>query len=549
MSDMALPGNTQSTNDKQRAALAAQAIADDDNPLPGKPSWWKWAIAITASMGAILEVIDTSIVNVALPDMQGNLGATLSEIGWVVTGYAVANVIMIPLSAWLGVVFGKKKYFIFCLIGFTLASVLCGMATNLDTLIAARVLQGLAGGGLLAKAQTILFETFSKKEQSMAQAIFGLGVMVGPAIGPTLGGYITDTLNWRWIFFINIPFGILAVIMAIIFFIPDDIKDRKNNPVDWWGIAFLTIGLSTFQTMLEEGQREDWFSSRFIITMGILSAVGITLFVIRELSTEFPAVDLRVLRYKSLAAGSVFSTILGMGLYGALFAIPIFAQSILHFTAQQTGMLLLPSALVSAGFMMVSSQLTRFMDPRLIIGIGAVTLAVTMFHLAGINPQTSEDSLFVPLLFRGIGTVMMFLPLTLATLGPIPKKDIAAASGFFNLTRQIGGSIGIAILTTLLSQRENFHRATLNVNINNYNPVFRERIASYTAAMQAHGFDAVTAHAKALRLVDGSLDGQAAIQSFGDIFWVIGVVFILSLGLLFFLGKPQGGAKVPMDAH
>lgn len=514
-----------------------------------RPSWWKWAIAITASLGALLEVIDTSIVNVALPDMQGNLGATLSEIGWVVTGYAVANVVMIPLSAWLGDYFGKKNYFVFCLIGFTLASIMCGMADNLTMLIIARVLQGLAGGGLLAKGQSIIFETFPPHEQNIAQAVFGLGVMVGPALGPTLGGYITDAIGWRWIFYINIPFGIMAVIAAMVFFPRDKINPEvRKRKVDWWGIGLLAIGLSCFQTMLEEGHQEDWFASSFIILMAVFSFVGLLLFIWRELTVDHPAVDLRVLRYRSLAAGSVFSAVLGMGLYGAMFALPIFAQTLMHYNAEKTGFLMLPGALASAVFMMLGAQLSKKLDPRLLIAAGSIILALTMFVLAGINPSTNEDSLFWPLIWRGAGTVLMFMPLTLATLSPIPKQDIAAASGFFNLTRQVGGSIGIAILTTLLAERQNFHRATLSENISLYDPGVRARLEGMTHMFQQKGADLATAKQQALAMLDGVLNQQAAVLSYADIFWFMGVVFILSMGLLFFLGK-KGEAEVPMDAH
>lgn len=528
--------------------MSSAAAALPQSSGIAKPSWWKWMIALTASLGAVLEVIDTSIVNVALNEMQGTLGATLSEIGWVVTGYAVANVIMIPLSAWLGDYFGKKNYFIFCLIGFTLASILCGLSHTLDMLIISRVLQGLAGGGLLAKAQSILFETFKKEEQGLAQAVFGLGVMIGPALGPTLGGYLTDTIGWRWIFFINIPFGILAVIMAAIFFIPDKIKANFDRRVDWWGIGLLAIGLAAFQTMLEEGQQDDWFASRFIVTMAVLSVVGLSLFVWRELSIDYPAVNLRVLKYRSLAAGSVFSMILGLGLYGALFAIPVFAQTILHYTAMQTGLLLLPSAIASAFFMIISGQASKHLDARWVIAFGAIVLAVTMFYLAGINPDSNEQSLYWPLIWRGIGTVFMFLPLTMATIAPIPKEDIPAATGFFNLTRQIGGSVGIAILTTMLAQRENFHRSVLTEHVSFYDPMVRARLTGMAHAFQARGMDAVSAKEKALGALDGMVNMHAAVLSYGDIFWLVGVIFILSLGLLFFLGSGKN-SEMPADAH
>jgi len=310
--------------------------------------WLKWAILLSSCLGAMMETVDTSIVNVAVPDMRGNLGATLSEIGWVSTGYTMANVIIIPLTAWLGMQFGKKSYFLFSLVSFTLASVLCGMSNSLGMLIAARVFQGLAGGGLLAKAQSLLFETFPREEQGQASAIFGLGVIVGPAIGPTLGGLITDGLDWRWIFFINVPIG-LAAIWMIYTLLPEDSQEARMNVkgsvVDWWGILWLTLGLGTFQMVLEQGQQEDWFGSSFIRWSTAISVVSLILFVRQELTTRHPAVDLRVLRHKALMAGSLYSIVLGFGLYGAVFIIPVFAQAQLHFTATKTGLLLMPGAL------------------------------------------------------------------------------------------------------------------------------------------------------------------------------------------------------------
>lgn len=509
--------------------------------------WKKWAIALTASLGAILEVIDTSIVNVALTDMQATLGATVSEIGWVVTGYAIANVILIPLTAWLGDYFGKKSYFIFSLVGFTIASVMCGLAFNLPMLIISRIIQGLCGGGLLAKGQTILFETFPPHEQGIAQAVFGVGVMAGPAIGPTLGGYLTDTLGWRWIFFINIPFGVAAVVMAILFLPPDsrNLNHQKDQAVDWWGIALLAISIGSLQTVLEEGEREEWFESSFITSLMLVGLIGLGLFIWRELSTKNPAVDLRVLRHRSLAAGSLYSGILGMGLYGALFAVPIFAQSILQFTAMQTGMLLAPSALASAIVMVLLGKLSSKIDARLLIASGAVGTTLVMFQLSNLTPQTGTDDLFWPLLWRGAVTVLMFLPLSLATLGPLPQQDISAGSGFYNLTRQLGGSIGIAVLTTLLDRREAFHRAVLLEHVTPYDLATNQRLDMLTGALQSRGIDAQTAQQQALALISQSVSTQAAVLSFADIFRFVGVVFLCSLPLLFFLGKGKGGKNVP----
>jgi DHA2 family multidrug resistance protein len=510
----------------------------------------KWMIVATASLAAILQVIDTSIVNVALTDMQSTLGATLGEIGWVITSYAMATVIVIPLSAWLGEYFGKKRYFVFSIAGFTIASILCGLSTTLPMLVFARVLQGLAGGGLLAKAQSILFETFPKEEQGKAQAIFGIGVIAGPAIGPTLGGWLTTNFSWPWIFYVNIPFGIAAVLMALAY-VPEEIhKVRQiSSRVDWLGIGLLVVGLGSLQYMLEEGNSEDWFESRLIVTLAMTALIGMALFIWRELATDHPAVDLRVLRHRSLAAGSMFSAVLGMGLFGAIFAIPIFAQSLLHYTAQQTGMLLLPGALASAVMMPIAGKLSGKYDARALIAIGALVVVGSLMALGSLTPQTGDTDLFWPLIWRGAGTVLMFLPLSLATLSPLPKKDVPSASGFYNLTRQLGGSIGIAILTTLLAQRQGFHHATLAERISTSNPVAVERLQTISAGLMARGIDPETAQRQALSITERNINLQAAVMSFNDIFRVVAIIFIASLPLLLLLSKGRGNAPAPAAEH
>ncbi|QUE53281.1 DHA2 family efflux MFS transporter permease subunit [Luteolibacter ambystomatis] len=505
----------------------------------------KWVIALAASLGAILEVIDTVITNVALPDIRGNLGATLSEAGWISTSYACANVVIIPLSAWLGYRFGRRNYFVFSLIGFTLASLLCGISNSLGMLIFARVLQGLAGGGLLAKAQSIVFETFSARERPLAQAIFGLGVIVGPAIGPVLGGWLTDNMGWRWIFFINLPLGVLAVLMCTTF-MPSDRPEEINRTgkVDWSGIGLLAVGLACFQLFLEEGQQDDWFESRFICTVAIASVIGIILFIWRELTTEHPAVDLRVLRYRSMIGGSLYSAVLGMGLYGIMFAVPIFVQDYLHYTALQSGMILVPGAFASAAMMMAYGKIGNKVSPRTMIFFGALLTSLTGFLLMDINPDTGTKQLFWPLIARGFGSVMMFMPLSIATLGPLDKKDIAAGSGFYSLTRQLGSSIGIALITTLLARREALHRSVLVERISDYRPQVGERIDLLTNAFTAHSGSKQVAHDQAMGLLDRIVSGQAILQSYEDIFTYVAALFIFTLPLLFFLGgKPNKNAS------
>ena len=512
----------------------------------------KWIITLSASLGAILEVIDTSITNVALPDIRGNLGATLSEAGWVSTAYACANVVIIPLSAWLGNRFGRKNYFVFSLVGFTVSSVLCGLSPNLGFLIAARILQGIAGGGLLAKAQSVVFESFAPGERGAAQAIFGLGVIAGPALGPVMGGWLTDHMGWRWIFFINIPFGILAVSMCTTFFPADEPEklDRTGH-VDWTGIALLAIGLASFQTMLEEGQQDDWFSSHFIATMGFLAFAGLVTFVWWELKVDNPAVDLRVLRHRSMIGGSLYSAILGMGIYGIMFAIPVFVQDYLHYTATQSGVLQVPGAIASAVTMILYGKLLSKYDPRLMIGIGALMTTATGVLLMGLNPDTGVQTIFWPLILRAVGSVMMFIPLSLATLGPLPKNEIAAGSGIYSLTRQMGSSIGIALITTMVTRRMAAHRAVLVSHITDYRQPVLDRLHSMTAGFSAMNGDPVAAQHRALGIIDQIVNGQSALIAYSDIFSYVAAAFVVSLPLLLLLGgaKSKAAQEAAAAAH
>jgi DHA2 family multidrug resistance protein len=521
-------------------------LAQSVVPIQAKPkaaAGGKWAIAIAVALGALLEVVDTSIVNVALTDIQNTLGATLSEVSWVVSGYAVANVIVLPLTAWLGDRFGKKRYFIFSLIGFTVASVMCGMATTLPLLVIARVLQGLMGGGLLAKAQAILFETFPPEEQGVAQAFFGAIVIAGPAIGPTLGGYLVTNIGWRWIFFVNVPLGILAVIMCQASLKPDGAK-KNTSQIDWTAIFLLACGLGSLQTLLEEGNSEDWFESRLICALFVSAIVSICAFVYRELKSKAPVVDLRVLRYRSLWAGSLLSVVVGMVLYGTLFGVPIFAQTLMHYTSQETGMLLLPSALASAVTMIGAGQIIRKVDSRLALVIGATILVTSVYMLSKMTSETGANDFFWPLIIRSVGTVAMFLPLNLATLGPIPKKDISAASGFFNLTRQLGGSIGVALLTLLLTQRQAFHRAVLVEKMPLADPHLIERVQMLTAGFMAKGAILIDAQRQALAALNGIVNREALVMSFNDSFFATGVLIVVFMPLVLLLGKVDKNVKV-----
>lgn len=522
----------------------AQALPAPALPAAVPQTNNKWAVAFAVALGALLEVIDTSIVNVGLNDMQTSLGASLSQASWIVSSYAVANVIILPLAAWLGHRFGKKRYFVFSLVGFTTASVLCGMSTNLPMLVIARVLQGLTGGGLMAKAQSILFESFPREEQATAQAFFGAIVIAGPTIGPTLGGYIVTNIGWRWIFFINLPVGILAVLLCLSALPEDELHDGPQKGIDWTAITMLAVGLGCLQTFLEEGNSNDWFDDPLIVLLFVVSILSLVLFVRRELISNAPVVDLRVLGYRSLWAGSILSVIMGMALYGGLFAVPIFAQTILHYTSQQTGLMMLPGALTTAFLMPFAGALSRKMDPRLMLVIGSIILAGSLGMFASMNPSTSGDDLFWPLIIRSVGTTCMFLPLSMASLGPIPREDVASATGFYNLTRQLGGSVGVALLSTMLARRQAFHVAVIGEKLVWNDPLTIERVNTLTGGMMAKGATAAEAKQRALALISGTVMQQGSIMSFADTFWLAGVIIVLFLPLVMLLGKPPQGVKV-----
>ena len=507
----------------------------------------QWAMVITASIGALLEIIDTSITNVALIHIQASLSATLAEVGWVVTGYAMASVVMIPLSSWLSGVFGQRSYFIFCLIGFTAASMLCGLAPNLTVLVVARILQGLLGGGLLPKAQAILFQSVPPALQATTQAVFGLVVLVGPALGPTLGGLLTDSLGWRWIFFINLPFGLLTVLMALAFLEPDPERQPKLagsawGRVDWIGIVLLTLCLASLQVVLEQGHQLDWFESGLISQLSLLAVVSLPVFVVWELRRPAPAVDLRVLRHRSLAAGSAFSLVLGMGLYGTVFVVPVFAQTVLHYTATQTGLLILPGALASGLTMALLGRVVNRIDPRLLIGSASLGMVATMLAMAGIGPDTGADALWWPLIFRGVTTVMMFLPLSLATLGSLPRQEVGAGSGFYNLTRQLGGSFGIALLTLSLDHQQAVHRAHLVESLQVTDPRLQQRLAELQQWLAARAGQGGSLGDQALQVLNRQVDLQAALLAYGDVFRLVALLFLLVTPLVLLLGRPAAAA-------
>jgi MFS transporter, DHA2 family, multidrug resistance protein len=524
------------------AEIAAPIAAPDE----GDPH--KYIIAFAVVLAALMQVIDSSIVNVALPDMMGTLGAGLDEIAWVSTGYILASVIVIPLTGWLGSFFGRKRYFVGSIIIFTMASFLCGASHSLGSLILWRVVQGIGGGALMTVSQAVLFESFPRREAGMAMALFGLGVMVGPTIGPTLGGWITDNHGWPWIFYINLPVGILAAIM-IAGYVHDPDYQRKPSSIDYQGIALLTVSVGALQYVLEHGQRDDWFDSRTIIWLTIVGVAGGVALLWRELTTDHPVIDFRVMRHRQMWVGTVLGVVMGVGLYAMSFTLPVFLQSNLRMTAEQTGIILLPGAIATALSMAVVGRMTNRFDPRLLITIGALTFALAAWKLSRITGLSGSGDFFWPLIFRGLGLGFMFVPLTTVTLAELSPVDLPQGTGLYNFFRQLGGSFGIAAIATLLGRYTTQLRSVLGDHLASGDPGTIARVQMLTKGMMARGADQWTAHQRALALLDGQLYAQASVLSYSRIYVLSALMILVLIPLLLLVRhtKGAGGGHAIME--
>jgi DHA2 family multidrug resistance protein len=520
------------------AAHVAQHAAED-------PYKHKYLIAIAVSLAAVLELVDTSIVNVAIPDMMGNLGATLDEIAWVSVGYIIANVIVIPMSGWLSAYFGRRKYLVGSILLFVLASFFCGTSRTLWELVLWRVVQGIGGGALLSTAQATLFEAFPPHEIGIGQAIFGVGVMVGPTIGPTLGGWIVDNYEWPWIFFINVPLGLIAAMMVFTY-VRDAAHQERARKVDVLGILLLTLCIGSLQWMLERGERYDWFESRFITTLAVVSALSCILLVWHELTTDEPVIDFRVLRSRQLAAGVSFASLLGLALYGSVFVLPVFLQSLHGMTAWQTGKIILPGALASAFTMAVVGKNAHRLDARVTVVVGSFLFLLSMYQLSLLSLDAGAHDLFWPLIWRGVGLGLIFVPLTNATMAELKTKELAQGTGMFNLTRQLGGSLGIAVMATLLTRFTATQKALLSEHIVVGDPATQGRLDMMTRGLMVKGTSALAAKQQAIALLDKQLSAQASVLAFSKIYLLSGILLVAALPVLLFFrtgkGRGMGGA-------
>jgi DHA2 family multidrug resistance protein len=507
-------------------------------------------ITITAVLCALLEIVDTTIVNVALTNMRGSLGATLTDVAWVITAYAIANVIVIPMTSWLSQQFGRRNYFAVSIIIFTTASFLCGNATNIWELVAFRFIQGLGGGALLVTAQTIITESYPIAKRGMAQAIYGMGVIVGPTLGPPLGGYLVDRFSWPYIFYINIPIGIVATLLTLTYVRSPKYGEKlKANQVDWWGILFLAAFIGSLQFVLEHGQQDDWFNDDLIVTLSVVSIVGLLSFIWRELTYKHPIVNLSVLKDGNLRIGTLMSFILGFGLYGSTLIIPIYTQSILGWTATDAGLLLIPGSITTAFMMPIVGNLIQKGVPKgYMVGIGFIIFFFFTFMMRNaMTPDTGVEHMFWPLILRGIGLGLLFVPITTLSLSTLQGKNIGEGAAFTGMMRQLGGSFGIAIITTFITRLTQKHRVDIIAHLDGTRLEVQQRIEILQRGFISKGFSANEALKKAYQVLDFSVLKQSTVLSYMDIFSYLGILFLCCIPIVFFIKK--GKSKInPADA-
>jgi MFS transporter, DHA2 family, multidrug resistance protein len=514
-------------------------------------------IVLVAVMASLLEIIDTSIVNVALPTMMGNLGATLEDISMVVTGYAIANAIILPASAWLSERIGRRKYYLGCIMAFTLTSVACGLAPNLYFLIIFRIIQGAMGGALLPTSQTLIYEQFPKEKAGIAGAIFGMSVMIGPTLGPVLGGYLTDEYGWRSIFNVNLPLGLLCFLVgyAVIFDREeeeDSAAPAVSRKLDSVGFILLVLGIGCLQYVLERGEADDWFSSRIITTCAVVSALSLPGFVFWELRIPNPIINVRLFADQIVANGVAMMSLLGFFLYSLVFMLPVFLSNTFHYTATQTGAFFIPGSLLTALLMpFVGRMLAKGTDPKYMIAFGFSMVEVCLFLATKFSPTSSSDQILGMLYVRGLAMAFIFVPLNSSILSQFKGVNLGQVSGLMNLFRQLGGSVGIALVGTMLSTRSAQNYLDLASHVSLLNPATQSTYYGGVAALGKKMTDAVglaNAHNAALKSIFGRMQAQAFMMSMLQLLWIVMFIFVFSFVPLYLLklrSRPGG----PVDAH
>ncbi len=521
---------------------------------PAQPQWRPrfnpWLIALVVTLASFMEVLDTSIANVALPHIAGNLSASENEATWVLTSYLVSNAIILPLSGWLSLLMGRKRFYMACVAVFTLSSFACGIAPSLGMLVFFRVVQGIGGGGLQPSEQAILADTFLPSQRGMAFAIYGIAVVTAPAIGPTLGGWITDNFDWRWIFFINIPVGLLSLFLTN--FMVDDppyfVKERRERrsrglQVDYWGIIFIAIGLGFLQVLLDKGERDDWWASDFIRMCAILAAAGLILAIYWELKQRDPVVDLSLLKDRNFAVAAGLMFMLGVVLLGSTVLLPQFVQLVLGYSATDAGLVLSPGGLLVMGMLPFVGLALGKIEARWVIAAGLVVTSLALIHMASFNVEMDFKHAVLARCYQAAGLALLFVPINTAAYAFVPRNKNNAASGLINLARNVGGSVGISLVTTILSRRAQFHQARLVENATSLNPAFNRAVHAAGGLFGPGRSDATATYALLMR----RLEQQANTLSYIDCFYLLGIVFAAMVPLVFIMKRSKPGLS--MGAH
>jgi DHA2 family multidrug resistance protein len=506
-----------------------------------------WIVAIAVMFATFMEVLDTTVVNVSLPHIAGSLSVSVDEAAWALTSYLVANAIILPMTGWLANFFGRKRMLLGAVFGFTTASFLCGLAPNLSTLVFFRIVQGATGGALQPLSQAVMLEAFPPNDRGKAMAFWGLGIVVAPMLGPVIGGWLTDNYSWRWVFYINLPVGLMSILMTRWFIFDPPYIRRSNRGIDYWGIGMLAVGVGALQLVLDRGQEEDWFESNWMVLLGLVAVLGLVAFVIRELRARDPVVQLRVFKDRTYSAGVFLMTVLGFVLYGSLLLVPIFLQTLLGYPALSAGIAMAPRGLGSFLMMPVVGTLLSRLDPRKVLAVGLAGAAWSLYALSRLNLEAGYWDIFWPQFIQGAALALLFVPLTTATMDPIPKEQMGNATSMFNLMRNLGGSFGIAAATTYLFRRQQFHTNQLGARVTAFSPMTRAMSKGVEVNMVAHGSDPVTASRQAYVSLWRLVERQASMLSFVDTFLAMGLVFLLVLPLLLVMKRPRhsrGGAAM-----
>ena len=500
----------------------------------------RWAITVTVMTVTVMQVLDVTVINVALPHMQGSLSAGVDEISWVLTSYLAATAVILPATGWLAGFMGRKRLFLLCTVGFTAASILCGLAPTLNVLLFARVLQGIAGGPLMPLSQAIMWEIFPFRQRGMAMAVWGMGIMMAPIFGPTLGGWITDNWSWRWTFYINLPIGIVGFFAAsAILFDPPYL--RKAGKIDIPGLVLMVIGFLSLQLFLDQGERYEWFDSSFIVILGLTAATALVGFLIRELTADEPILDLGVYRDRNFAASSVIMVFVMFGFFSSMVLLALFTQKVLGYDAWTSGLVLAPGGVGNLLSLVLAGRLINRMDQRLILAVGCLLNAWAAWNMSVLTSGVDYWSLAWPRFVQGLGTGLVFVPLNAVGLATIPRISMGNATALLNVVRNLGGGAGVALVSTLLTRRTQEHQSTLIAHVNPFDAETAARLSSWTAHFAAQGADSFTAQQRAMAMVYQEVTRQAQVLAFADDFWLLFVLFCGTLLLLPLLERVHSG--------